>query len=60
MSLSVMTTHYLMCERNVEQWYLVIIPCNKKNPLLAMKKKLLLTEQSPVAGKCWQSASCDI
>lgn len=30
MSLSVMTTHYLMCERNVEQWYLVIIPCSKK------------------------------
>lgn len=23
-------TYYLMCERNVKQWYLVIIPCSKK------------------------------
>lgn len=38
MSLSVMTTHYLMCERNVEQWYLVIIPCSKKSLYLQWKR----------------------
>lgn len=58
-------TYYLMCERNVKQWYLVIIPCskktkNKQKKLFALKEKLPLTEQPPVAEKCWQRASCDI